>query len=57
MLAALLALNVGCGGNSGAIMPEGELTPEQIAEVEAEDQSIMDEELGGGVAPVKKKKK
>jgi hypothetical protein len=58
LLLGILAMScVGCGGSGKAIMPEGEMTAEQIEAVKAEDQAIEDEEMGGGMAPVKARKK
>lgn len=45
---AILGL-VGCSQSNEAIIPEGELTPEQVAAVKAEDAAIEDEESQGKV--------
>lgn len=38
---------VGCSGNTGPILPKGELTPEQIEKIKQEDRSIENEESQG----------
>jgi hypothetical protein len=45
----LLGLSVllGCGDSGKTILPEGELTPEQVEKLKAEDAAIEDEESQG----------
>ncbi|WP_435011324.1 hypothetical protein P12x_002631 [Tundrisphaera lichenicola] len=49
----------GCGGDSQATskIEPLKLTPEQVAEIQSQDQSVEDEETGSKVAPVRTKKK
>ena len=55
-IACMLFSMIGCGGSGAAIIPTDELTPEQIAAVQAEDRAIEDEESQGQMKPQKKKK-
>lgn len=47
---------MGCGGGE-TNPPTAEFTAEQKAAIAAEDAAIADEEMGGGVPPVKKARK
>ena len=51
-----VGLVVGCG-NGQTAMPSSEFTEEEKAAIAAEDADIADQEMGGGMAPVKGKKK
>jgi len=46
----------GCGGSGATVMPEGNLTPEQLEKQKAEDANVEDEESQGKL-PKKKQKK
>lgn len=48
LTALTLAFCVGCGSGE-TIMPEGELTAEQLEKVQQEDDLTEDEEGGGGL--------
>ena len=58
LAAGVLALP-GCGGDSQATskIEPLKLTPEQVAEIQSQDQSVEDEETGSKVAPVRTRKK
>ncbi len=45
---------VGCGGG-GTNAPTAEFSDEQMAAIAAEDAAVADEEMGGGMRPVKRK--
>ena len=51
LIVSLLVLTiigfVGCSSNTGPILPQGELTPEQIEKVKQEDRNIESEESQG----------
>ena len=51
-----VGLVAGCGSGQTA-MPSSEFTEEEKAAIAAEDADIADQEMGGGMAPVKGKKK
>lgn len=51
-----IGLVAGCGGGQSA-MPSSEFSEEEKAAIAAEDADIADQEMGGGMAPVKGKKK
>ena len=46
----------GCGGSGGTVMPEGNLTPEQVEKLKAEDAAIDAEESQGKQPKPKVKK-
>lgn len=46
----------GCGGSGSTVMPEGNLSPEQLEKMKAEDANVEDEESQGKL-PKKKQKK
>ncbi len=48
MLLAIFGL-AGCSSNTGPILPQGELTPEQLEKIKQEDRNIESEESQGSV--------
>ncbi len=52
----LVVLLSGCGSGE-TNLPTTEFTDEQKAAIVAEDAAVADEEMGGGLPPVKRKRK
>jgi hypothetical protein len=47
---------IGCGGSGNAVLPEGNLTPEQLEKMKAEDAAVENEESQGKLPKRKVKK-
>ena len=48
LLLAILVIP-GCSANTGPILPQGELTPEQLEKIRKEDRNVENEESQGSV--------
>jgi hypothetical protein len=49
LLCLLAVCSLGCSSSSGPILPSGELTPEQLEKIKAEDRAVEDEESQGSI--------
>ena len=49
LLCILAVCTLGCSSSTAPILPSGELTPEQLEKIKAEDRAVEDEESQGSI--------